>query len=106
MGGRSGGARTALVLGAALVVLTACAPGVNEAVGAGPGAAGFWLGLWHGLIAPVTFVVSLFTDTVNVYEVHNVGNWYDAGFVLGLSVAFAGPARSAGAGRRRRRRAR
>ena len=58
---------------------------------AAPGAAGFWLGLWHGLIVPVTFVVSLFTDSVSVYEVRNVGGWYDAGFVLGALLAFSGP---------------
>ena len=35
--------------------------------------AGFWLGLWHGMILPISFVVSLFRDGVNVYEVHNNG---------------------------------
>lgn len=81
----------------ALLLLAACAPGVNAAVTGEPGAAGFWLGLWHGVIVPVTFVVSLFTDTVNVYEVRNTGNWYDAGFMLGLLIALGGPARGAGA---------
>ncbi len=40
--------------------------------------AGFWLGLWHGIILPISFVVSLFQDTVNVYEVHNNGGefWF------------------------------
>lgn len=27
--------------------------------------AGFWLGLWHGVISPFTFAVSLFCDDVN-----------------------------------------
>jgi len=40
----------------------------------GGSVAGFWLGLWHGLIAPITFVISLFSDNVNFYEVHNNGN--------------------------------
>ena len=79
----------------ALLVLTACAAGPNEAVSGGEGA-GFWLGLWHGVIAPVTFVISLFTDTVNVYEVHNSGNWYDAGFVLGLTISLGGGGHSSG----------
>jgi len=56
------------------------------------------MGLWHGVIAPVTFFVSLFTDHVNVYEVHNSGNWYDFGFVLGAGILLGG---GAGAGRRR-----
>jgi hypothetical protein len=64
--------------------------------------AGFWLGLWHGLITPVTFVISLFTDHVNIYEVHNNGNWYDFGYVLGLMTAFGGAARSGSAATRAR----
>ncbi len=44
-----------------------------------PAPAGFWLGLWQGLISPITFVISLFTDGVNIYEVRNTGNWYDVG---------------------------
>lgn len=84
-----------LVLGLMLLVLilAACAAGANPEVGAaaeGGDVAGFWLGLWHGIIAPVTFVVSLFTDNVNLYEVHNNGNWYDFGFVLGAGILFGG----------------
>ena len=66
--------------------------------------AGFWLGLWHGIIAPVTFVISLFTDDVSIYEVHNSGNWYDFGYVLGLAMAFGGTAGSGSAAGRRRER--
>lgn len=85
-----------------LLVLAGCAPGVNPAVGtAGPDGtvAGFIMGLWHGFIAPFTFVLSLFTTTINVYEVHNSGNWYDFGFVLGAGILFGGGA----FGSRRRR---
>ena len=52
--------------------------------------AGFWHGFWHGIIAPVTFIISLFTDTVNIYEVHNNGNWYDFGFMFGISMSVGG----------------
>jgi hypothetical protein len=82
------------------LLLAACAPGINPEVGAAPqggDVAGFWLGLWHGIIAPVTFVISLFTDDVNLYEVHNSGNWYDFGFVLGAGMLLGG----GGAGARR-----
>ncbi|WP_299277420.1 hypothetical protein [uncultured Georgenia sp.] len=71
-----------------VVVLGACAAGQN--VQEVPGGRGFWFGLWHGVILPVTFIVSLFTDTVSIYEVDNNGNWYDAGFVLGVAL-FSGP---------------
>jgi hypothetical protein len=80
---------TALVL-VAVLVLTACAAGPNPAVDAGPDPAGFWLGLWHGFIAPVTFFISLFSDNVNIYEVNNSGNWYDFGFVIGAGLLLSG----------------
>ena len=81
--------RNALFVGAAILLTAGCAAGVNEATG-GVGSAGFWLGLWHGFILPVTFVISLFTDTVNLYEVNNNGNWYDVGFFLGVSSILSG----------------
>jgi hypothetical protein len=40
---------------------------------------------------------------VNIYEVHNNGNWYNFGFVLGVSVAFGGASRSGSASRAPRR---
>src|SRR5690554_2525889 len=84
-----------------VLVLGSCAPGPNPVVGSAHDGdpAGFLPGLWHGFIAPFTFVVSLFTDSVNVYEVHNSGGWYDFGFVLGAGILLGG----GGAGSRRRR---
>lgn len=57
-----------------------------------PGAepAGFWAGLWHGLIMPITFVVSLLNPGVRIYEPNNSGLWYDFGFIIGASSAFGG----------------
>ncbi len=52
--------------------------------------AGFWAGFWHGLISPLTFLVSLFTPNVRIYETHNKGRLYDFGFLLGVSGAFGG----------------
>ena len=83
----------ALILVGLVFMLTACAAGVNPEAGMAAESgevAGFWLGLWHGIIAPVTFVISLFSDNVNIYEVHNSGNWYDFGFVLGAGILFGG----------------
>jgi hypothetical protein len=73
-----------------LVVLAACTAGANPAVDAGADPAGFFLGFWHGFIAPVTFFISLFSDNVNIYEVNNSGNWYDFGFVIGAGLLFSG----------------
>lgn len=89
-----------LVMALVAVAAAGCAAGTNPQVDAGQDPAGFWLGLWHGFITPVTFVVSLFRDDVNVYEVANNGNWYDFGFVLGLSMIFSGGGGGAAARRR------
>ena len=98
------GLRTALLaLGVAVggLVLAACAPGANDVAAAGgQQLAGFWLGLWHGIIIPVTFVISLFNDSVNIYEVHNNGNWYNFGFVFGLSIVFGSGSRASAPARR------
>jgi hypothetical protein len=83
-----------------LGVLSGCAAGPNPALDTGPDPAGFWLGLWHGIILPVTFVVSLFTDQVSIYEVQNTGGWYDTGFVLGLIIVLGGGGGGSAASRR------
>ena len=88
--------RRSIVLVAVLalaLVLSACAPGPNtaEKTAAADGhTAGFFLGLWHGFISPVTFVISIFTKNVRLYEVHNNGTWYNFGFVLGAGLFLSG----------------
>ena len=72
---------------AILVLLTGCTAPANpvlhsEMICADP--AGFWLGLWHGMIVPITGIVSLFTDDVSIYAVCNTGGGYDFGFWLGV----------------------
>ena len=52
--------------------------------------AGFVWGLWHGLIAPLSFIGSLFIDDIAMYAVNNNGGWYDFGFVLGAGILFGG----------------
>jgi hypothetical protein len=88
----------------AFVAMAGCAAGTNPLVGTGGdegSVAGFWKGLWHGFILLFTFIISLFSDSVHVYEVHNSGSWYDFGFLLGAMIFFGGG--SGGAGRRSRR---
>lgn len=90
-----------LVMALALFVAS-CAPGANphvhEAAASGQ-PAGFWLGLWHGIIVWITFFVSLFSHDVSVYEVHNSGWPYNLGFVIGAACFHGG---GATASRRRR----
>jgi predicted small secreted protein len=87
----------ALLLACSLV-LAACAAGPNDVAGSGAmHLAGFWQGLWHGAISPITFLVSLFNHDVGMYEVHNDGAWYNFGFLIGVMLVFSG----GGAGSRR-----
>ncbi len=85
---------TVLVLFLLLVhILAGCAAGPNQFAGTANGhgvVAGFWLGLWHGFIAPILFVVTLFRDNLSVYEVHNNGAWYNFGYLFGLACFFGG----------------
>ncbi len=48
-----------------------------------------------------TFLISLFNHGMNIYDVHNNGNWYNFGFMLGVSAVFSGAGRSGAAARRR-----
>jgi ABC-type multidrug transport system permease subunit len=52
--------------------------------------AGFWKGLWHGFIAPITFIISIFSSEVRFYEVYNSGFWYNFGFVLAAGLFLSG----------------
>ena len=47
---------------------------------------GLWSGLWHGMIVPISWIGSLFSDEIAIYAYNNNGGWYDFGFVLGIGV--------------------
>jgi hypothetical protein len=82
-----------LIVLAALLALTACA--ATQAPDAvAPGSPGFLLGLWHGFIFPVAWLVSLFANNVAIYAVPNNGGWYDFGYFLGIVVFGVGARKS------------
>ena len=96
--------RLPLFLTVVACVVTACAPTGNPLIGGAlPDAspAGFLLGLWHGFTIMFTFIVSLFTDSVGVYEVHNTGWPYNLGYLFGVMAFFSGSG-AAGSSRRSR----
>jgi hypothetical protein len=76
-----------------LIALSACA--TQSAAAVAPAAPGFLLGLWHGFIFPVAWLLSLFLPDVAVYAVPNNGGWYDFGYFLGI-VVFGVGARKGG----------
>ena len=76
-----------------LIIFTGCTPGANQSKGTAREhnvIAGFWLGLWHGFIAPIVFVISLFKNSAGIYEVHNNGAWYDLGYLFSIACFYGG----------------
>lgn len=71
-----------------VMFLTGCTAGDAQFTPEEP--AGFWYGLWHGVIAVIALIIHLFNDAVQVYEVNNAGGWYDAGFLLGVIAVWGG----------------
>ncbi|MEG0979678.1 MAG: hypothetical protein RR911_06920 [Oscillospiraceae bacterium] len=51
--------------------------------------AGFFSGVWHGWIAPISLIASIFTDA-RIYETNNNGFFYDLGFYMAIISGFGG----------------
>ncbi len=62
---------------------------------------GFWNGLWHGMIAPITFVISLFKEEVAMYAVNNNGALYNFGFLIGAVGIAGGSGKASGCKKRK-----
>ena len=75
------------------LLLAACAAS-QDAGAVAPTAPGFLLGVWHGFIFPVAWVISLFADNVAVYAVPNNGGWYDFGYFVGIVFLGVGARKS------------
>ena len=71
-----------------MFLLASCAAGDIQFTSESP--AGFWLGLWHGVISFISLIIHLFNDGVTVYELNNTGGWYDFGFLLGVICIWGG----------------
>ena len=52
--------------------------------------AGFFMGIWHGWIAPISLVVGIFDPNIRIYEANNTGWWYDLGFYMAVISGFGG----------------
>lgn len=71
-----------ILCAALMLALVACT--ATQAASSQGGGPGFWLGLWHGFIAPIAFIISLFNHELRIYAYPNAGLWYDFGFMLGI----------------------
>jgi hypothetical protein len=71
-----------------VMTLTACAPGDGTVTPDHP--AGFFWGIWHGWIAPISLIIGIFNHDIRVYETLNSGWWYDLGFYMAIVGGFGG----------------
>lgn len=71
-----------------LSMIAGCTPNENGRPGRGP--AGFFTGVWHGWIAPISLVWGFFNRSVRIYDKHNTGWWYDFGYYIAVISGFGG----------------
>ncbi|TAJ14686.1 hypothetical protein DMA11_04765 [Marinilabiliaceae bacterium JC017] len=68
------------------LLLTSCLPGGGSYSPIKP--AGFFSGIWHGWVAPVSLILGLFNSKISIYESFNTGWWYDFGFYISIIAGF------------------
>ncbi|MDA3940817.1 MAG: hypothetical protein PF693_16155 [Spirochaetia bacterium] len=71
-----------------IFLLAGCLPGDGKAGMDNP--SGFFSGIWHGWVAPLSLIVGIFKDEIRVYETANTGWWYDLGFYMAIISGFGG----------------
>jgi hypothetical protein len=71
-----------------LVFLTACVPGDGSATINKP--AGFFWGVWHGWISPISLIIGIINHNIRIYETANTGWWYDLGYYSAIISGFGG----------------
>ncbi|MFV8752863.1 hypothetical protein ACNOYE_20145 [Nannocystaceae bacterium ST9] len=82
-----------LALGVVSLTMIGCAAGDARFTVDDP--AGFWAGLWHGMISLITLIIGLFSESVDFWELDNRGWRYEAGFWLGIVIMSGGLHRGA-----------
>ena len=93
-----------LLLLIALITIVGCMPGDGNHTADEP--AGFFWGIWHGWIAPISLIWGLlFNPEIRIYEPSNSGWAYDFGFYIAVISGFGGVSFSRSAGKRKRKKA-
>jgi len=77
-----------LVVVCCSIIFAGCFPGTQHYQKDAP--AGFFSGVWHGWIAPVSLVLGIFYNDIRIYEPNNTGWWYDLGFYVAVIGGFGG----------------
>ncbi|HOJ08988.1 MAG TPA: hypothetical protein PK733_00135 [Clostridiales bacterium] len=83
--------KTVIVIAVTVFVifaLTGCIPGDGKYTSQKP--AGFFSGIWHGWVAPISLIIGLLDRNIRVYEPVNTGWLYDFGFYIAIISGFGG----------------
>jgi len=75
-----------LIILSLLIFISGCVPGGGSSTQENP--AGFFSGIWHGWIAPISLIWGLFNPSIRLYEQFNTGWWYDFGFYIAIVGGF------------------
>ncbi|MCK4357364.1 MAG: hypothetical protein KAW92_01225 [Candidatus Cloacimonetes bacterium] len=71
-----------------IILLSGCIPGDSKHTEEKP--AGFFWGIWHGWIAPISLIIRIFNPNIRIYETANTGWWYEFGFYIAIISGFGG----------------
>lgn len=85
---RSKRLKVLLIIISSLFILTACIPGDGSYTLNKP--AGFFSGIWHGWVAPLSLLLSIGRGSIRMYEPLNTGFAYDFGFYIAIISGFGG----------------
>lgn len=77
-----------LLLMICMALLSGCVPGDGTNSAQDP--AGFFWGVWHGWVAPISLIIGFFNREIRLYEIYNSGWWYDLGFYIAVISGFGG----------------
>jgi len=71
-----------------IILLSGCVPGDGRNTVEDP--AGFFWGIWHGWVAPISLIIGFFNEEIRIYETFNTGWWYDFGYYIAVISGFGG----------------
>jgi hypothetical protein len=77
-----------LLLTLCLISIAGCIPGDGNNTPQKP--AGFFWGIWHGWLAPISLIIGIFKKNIRLYETCNSGWLYDFGFYIAVISGFGG----------------
>jgi hypothetical protein len=69
-----------------ILLLSGCLAGPSSPYAAGTAQAGFFVGVFHGVISPFTLIASFLSESVRMVEGANATPQYDMGFLFGVVV--------------------